>query len=144
MNAHIFFLQSRVCTFMNDFCSTLYTLHFTPYTLTIQPNMRSSAWCSPLAISMRALATAMWLDLPFRVARGRCEPPPAPSLRAPHDAGVIGDPAKGRESDIKDRVPWLLWMFWQVMVLPDRRMVYSPVRTVSNTGFVVSSSKSSI
>jgi hypothetical protein len=41
-------------------------------------------------------------------------------------------------------VPWLLWRFWQVMVLPDRRMVYSPVRTVSNTGFVVSSSKSSI
>ena len=29
MKAHLFFLQSRVCTFMNDFCSNLYTLHST-------------------------------------------------------------------------------------------------------------------
>ena len=115
--------------FMNDFCSGHYTLH--TYTLTIQPNMRSSVWCSPFTISMRAFTTTMWLGLPFSAVRGRDEPTPAPSL-------------KGREIDTKDRVPWLLWMFWQVMVLPDRRMVYSPVRTVSNTGFVVSSSKSSI
>ena len=27
------------------------------------------------------------------------KPTPIPSLRAPHDAGVIGDPAKGREFD---------------------------------------------
>lgn len=112
-------------------------LHFTLYTLHAHhsaasgPNMRSSAWCSPFTIFMRAFTTAMWLVLPFRAVRGRDEPTPAPSL-------------KGREIDTKDRVPWLLWMFWQVMVLPDRRMVYSPVRTVSNTGFVVSSSKSSI
>ena len=65
---------------------------------------------------MRALATAMWFILPFSAVRGRYVPPPAP--------------LKGREIDTKDRVPWLLWMFWQVMVLPDRRMVYSPVRTV--------------
>ena len=95
------------------------------------PNMRSSAWCNPFTISMRAFTTAIWLVLPFRAVRGRDEPTPAPSLQ-------------GREIDTKDRVPWLLWMFWQVMVLPDRRMVYLPVRTVSNTGFVVSSSKSSI
>ena len=69
------------------------------------PNMRSSAWCSPFTISMRAFTTAMWLGLPFRAVRGRDEPTPAPSLRAPHDAGVIGDPAKGREVDTKDRVP---------------------------------------
>ena len=30
MHAHIFILQSRVYTFMNDFCSNLYTLHSTP------------------------------------------------------------------------------------------------------------------
>ena len=29
MHAHIFILQSRVYTFMNDFCSNLYTLHST-------------------------------------------------------------------------------------------------------------------
>ena len=29
MNAHIFILQSRVCTFMNDFCLGLYTLNAT-------------------------------------------------------------------------------------------------------------------
>ena len=29
MKAHLFFLQSGVYTFMNDFCSNLYTLHST-------------------------------------------------------------------------------------------------------------------
>ena len=127
-------------TFMNDFCSTLYTLHFTPYTLTIQPNMRSSAWCSPFTISMRALTTAMWFGLPFRVAIGNRRWDGVPPIGYWTPCGLLGDEAIG----IRDRVLWLLWIFWQVMVLPDRRMVYSPVRTVSNTGFVVSSSKSSI
>ena len=40
-----------------------------------------------------ALLACMTNYLPFR------EPTPNPSLNAPHDAGVIGDPAKGRELD---------------------------------------------
>ena len=141
MNAHIFILQSRVCTFMNDFCSYLYTLHALAHHSSVSgPNMRSSAWCSPFTISIRALTTAMWLGLPFRVAIGNRRWDGVPPIGYWTPCGLWGDEAKG----MRDRVPWLLWMFWQVMVLPDRRMVYSPVRTVSNTGFVVSSSKSSI
>ena len=112
------------------------------------PNMRSSAWCNPFTISMRALTTAMWLGLPFRVAIGNRRWDGVPPIGYWTPCGLWGDEAIGLLGDeaigIRDKVPWLLWMFWQVMVLPDRRMVYSPVRTMSNTGFVVSSSKSSI
>ena len=56
-------------TFMNDFCSGFYTLH-AHHSAASGPNMRSSAWCSPFTIFMRAFTTAMWLVLPFRVAIG--------------------------------------------------------------------------
>ena len=125
---------------------TTFVLAFTLYTQ--QPNMRSSAWCNPFTISMRALTTTMWLVLPFRVAIGNRRWDGVPPFGYWTPCGLWGDEAIRLLGDeargMRDRVPWLLWMFWQVMVLPDRRMVYSPVRTVSNTGFVVSSSKSSI
>lgn len=132
-------LWTTFTTFLTFLWRT-FVLTFTLYTLTIQPNMRSSAWCSPFTISMRALATVMWLVLPFRVAIGNRRWDGVLPIGYWTPCGLWGDEARG----MRDRVPWLLWMFWQVMVLPDRRMVYSPVRTVSNTGFVVSSSKSSI